>query len=91
MIDAIEAVFDNGAKIIGFTPITKAGTSGANYLFTDITKHKVVPLELNTFLKSSGGKILPYGLAALSWTSTVISVFSDDPITRAEERGYRLK
>lgn len=42
------SVFSNGGKIIS-PALTKAGTTIATYVATDIIKHKVVPLGFNTF------------------------------------------
>ena len=53
--DCIDSVFSNGGKIIS-PALTKAGTTIATYVATDIIKHKVVPLGFNTFLHSTGGK-----------------------------------
>jgi len=64
---------------------------GATYVATDQIKHKVVPLGFNTFLHSTGGKVLPYGFAAYAWGHTAYSIFCTDPIARANQRGYGLR
>ena len=88
--DCIDSVFSNGGKIIS-PALTKAGTTIATYVATDIIKHKVVPLGFNTFLHSTGGKVLPYGFAAYAWGHTAYSFFCTDPIARANQRGYSLR
>ena len=46
---------------------------------------------LRSTLSATGGKVVPYALAAYAWRKTTISIFSDDPVKRAEQRGYTLK
>lgn len=87
--DCIDAVFSNGGKICS-PVVSKAGTLYGRYLITDIVKHKVVPLEFGTFAKGSAHKSLSYGVAALSVYHTVRSCASSDPISRANERGYKI-
>ncbi len=88
--DCIDSIFGNGGKIIS-PALTKAGTTSATYVATDLIKHKVVPLGFNTFLHSTGGKVLPYGFAAYAWGHTSYSIFCTDPIARANQRGYGLR
>ena len=88
--DCIDSIFGNGGKIIS-PALTKAGTTSATYVATDLIKHKVVPLGFNTFLHSTGGKVLPYGFAAYAWGHTAYSIFCTDPISRANQRGYGLR
>lgn len=35
--------------------------------------------------------MIPYAFAALAWVRTGVSIFSDDPVKRASQRGYTLK
>ena len=88
--DCIDSVFSNGGKIIS-PALTKAGTTSATYVATDLIKHKVVPLGFNTFLHSTGGKALPYGSALLAWGYTGYAIFCSDPIAVANQRGYGLR
>ena len=88
--DCLDSVFSNGGRIIS-PALTKASTTSANYIATDFAKHKVVPLRTNAFLKSAGGKVLPYGFAAYAWGHTAYSVSCTDPIERANQRGYGLR
>ena len=88
--DCIDSIFSNGDKIIS-SALTKAGTTSATYVATDLIKHKVVPLGFNTFLHSAGGKILPYGFVVYAWGHTAYSIFCTDPIARATQRGYDLR
>jgi len=46
---------------------------------------------LRSTLSATGGKVVPYAFAAYAWCKTTISIFSDDPVKRAEQRGYTLK
>ena len=88
--DCIDSVFSNGGKIIS-PALTKSGTTSATYVATDLIKHKVVPLGFNTFLHSTGGKVLPYGSALLAWGYTGYAIFCSNPISVASQRGYGLR
>jgi hypothetical protein len=88
--DCIDSVFSNGGQIISPT-LTKAGTTSASYVATDLIKHKVVPLGFTNYLETTGGKVLPYGAAAYAWGYTVCSIFCTDPIAWANQRGYDLR
>jgi len=48
------------------------------------------PVLVDT-LHETGGKAIPYIFVAYAWCETTISIFSDEPEQRAEERGYTLK
>lgn len=87
--DCISSIFSNGGKIIS-PALTKAGTTSATYVATDLTKHKVVSHGFNTFLHSTGGKVFPYAFAAYAWGNTAYSIVCADPIARANQRGYSL-
>ena len=87
--DCISALFSNGLNIMS-PALTKTGATIGTYLFVDITKHRVIPLGFKSFLESTGGKALGYGLAALAWADAINSMKSADPIARAEKRGYVL-
>lgn len=87
--NCINSLYNNGGKILS-SAFTKSATTSAAYVATDFIKHKVVPLSVNSYLRSAGGKILPYALVAWSWGQTIHSIFRDDPIARANERGYNL-
>ena len=89
--NCVDSVFNNGGKIVGFTPVTKAGGISSKYIYTDLSKHKVVPLKFNTFLKSTSRKSLPYGFAIYNWGHTTYSILSNDPMLRALQRGYALR
>ena len=88
--DCIDSVFSNGGKIIS-PALTKAGSTTATYVATDLIKHKVVPLGVDTFLRSTGGKVSPYGSALLAWGHTGYAIFCSDPIAVANQRGYGLR
>ena len=88
--DCMDSIFCNAGMIVS-PALTKAGTTSANYVATDLIKHKVVPLGFDTFLHSTGGKVLSYGFAAYAWGNTAYSIFSADPIAIAKQRGYTLK
>ena len=89
--NCIHSMFNNGGKVVGFTPLTKAGSTSAIYLYKDITKHKVVPLRTDEYLKSKGGKMFSYGFAVTTWGHTAYSTLSKDPEKRARRRGYKLR
>lgn len=88
--DCLESISINSDKIL--LPVaTKTLTTGGKYIFTDLTNHKVVPLEFNKYLKSPSGKVILYSFAAYAWIQTVDTILDNDPIARAKERGYTLK
>ncbi len=88
--DCLTSVFNNGVNLVLPIP-TKAATTTGLYFVTDIMKYKVTPLPVKDFLKQPGGKLLPYGSAALAWGSTFFSIFCSDPVARANQRGYTLQ
>ena len=90
--DSIDSIFSNGMNII-FPALSKAGTTGLSYVYSDFTKYKVLPITPNKFFKSKsvGGRILSYGMAAYAWIETIYSMICNDPISRADSRGYTLK
>ena len=91
--DVIDAVFDNGIKIL--TPsATKALTTGASFVKDDLFNNPVLNSDFNKFVAGSAkplGMATAYGFAAYAWVQTTISIFCDDPAQRAVDRGYRLK
>ncbi|MBR5136527.1 MAG: hypothetical protein IKV30_00695 [Clostridia bacterium] len=90
--DTIEAIYDNGLKIIGFTPFTKTVGIGANHFLTATVVKDFGGIQtLNQTLQSTGGKAMPYAFAAIAWVNTINSAFSNDPESRAKSRGYVLK
>ncbi len=90
--DTVEAIYDNGLKIIGLTPITKsAGIMFRHSLESIVEKGFGGTQTLNAALQSTGGRIIPYFFVGVAVLHTTISVFSDDPVERANERGYVLK
>ena len=90
--DAVESVYDNGAKIIGLTPITKsAGIAFTHTLNAHVEKIFDGTQTFSATLKSTGGKVLPYSFVALAWIQTAVSAFSNNPVERANQRGYVLK
>lgn len=70
---------------------TKTGTTVATYVATDLMKHKVVPLRVSTFLKTTKNAVLSYAFAIYAWGNTVYSAFCSDPVARANGKGYILK
>lgn len=91
-VDVTEALFDNGVQIMGITPYTKAGSIGFNHILNQqVSKIFGETTTLRSTLSATGGKVVPYAFAAYAWCKTTISIFSDDPVQRAEQRGYTLK
>lgn len=88
--DCIDSVFVNGGQIISPAG-TKAITTSATYIATDLIKHKVVPLGFNSFLSSPGSKVLPYLGSLLAWGYAGYAVFCNDPVAVANQRGDSLK
>ena len=78
------------SKYLASPILTKAGITSVTYFATDIAKHKVVPLELDAFLRSNRRKAVSYGFAICAWCDTLYSIASSDPILRANQRGYAL-
>ena len=91
-VDVTESLFDNGLQIIGITPFTKAGSIGFNHILNQqVSEIFGKTTTLRSTLSATGGKVVPYTFAAYAWCKTTISIFSDDPVQRAEQRGYTLK
>lgn len=91
-VDVTESLFDNGLQIIGITPFTKAGSIGFNHILNQqVSEIFGETTTLRSTLSATGGKVVPYAFAAYAWCKTTISIFSDDPVQRAEQRGYTLK
>lgn len=88
--NCVESLFNNGGKILSPT-LTKSASTSGKYLWTDISKYKVVPLGVNDYLNSPGGKLFPYVAPSIAWVLTVLSIFCKDPVAKANERGYALK
>ncbi len=80
----------NGVRIIS-PALTKAGTSSVTYVVANLMEHRDVPIDFNAFLKTSRSKVLSYGFAAYAWVCAAYSIFCNDPIARANERGYDLR
>ena len=90
--DSFESVYDNGKRIVGFTPATKGASITFNHLMSkSVSKIFDETVTIRQTLKSTGGKVIPYAFAALAWVRTGVSIFSDDPVKRASQRGYTLK
>ena len=90
--DAVESIYDNGSKIIGMTPITKTSGIAVNHGLSAVVEKGFGGAQtLNATLKSTGGKIIPYGFVAIAWTQTIISAISNDPVATANARGYVLR
>ncbi len=88
----MESLYDNGRKIIGLTPATKtASISFRHALSAEVARIFRETQTLSNTLKSSSGKIMPYGFAAFAWIRTIVSATSKNPDERAKERGYTLK
>ena len=88
--DILSSTYTNPGKIL-FPAVTKSATTSVMYVFTDIAKHKVIPLSFQTYLQSSAGRAIPYGFAAYAWVNTTYSIVCNDPIARAHQRGYTLR
>ena len=91
--DVIDAVFDNGIKIL-MPSATKALTTGAAFAKDDLFNNPVLNSDFNKFITGSAktfGMVTAYGFAVYAWVQTTISIFCDDPAQRAMDRGYRLK
>lgn len=90
--DTVESIYDNGSKIIGTTPATKGtGIAFNHWLYSIVENGFGGKQTLSMTLKESGGKFLSYGSVAVAWIKTIRSIIHDNPVTRANERGYVLK
>ena len=90
--DIVESIYDNGSKIVGLTPVIKSAGIAYNHSLSAIVENGFRGKQtLNATLKSKGGKGIPYTFVAIAWGHTIISTFSNDPVTRANARGYVLK
>ena len=69
---------------------TKAATTSVSYLYKDMSQYKVTGLSFNNYMRLPGGHKIPYIFSGYAWFQTINSIGSDNPIARAEERGYTL-
>ena len=92
-LDVTEALYDNGLQIIGTTAVTKSGAVAFDYaLSKQFLKVFDETVTVSSVLsKPSNNAASQYFFAACAWVQTTISIFSDDPVQRAEERRYTLK
>jgi hypothetical protein len=115
--DTVDAIFGNGLKIIGLTPLTKtAGFASGIYSQSNIFTQtwnlmKVDGFNMKNFVGGSSyslgerfrnigtymkmptsklGYLIAYGFAAWEVGNTIYSIFDNDPIARAKQRGYNL-
>lgn len=89
--DTFESIYNNGRKIVGFTPLAKAaGISATHIVCRGIDKAFGCKPSLLSTLKCPGGKPVAVAFAAIAWTRTVGSIFCKDPVARAKKRGYTL-
>ena len=94
--DIIESVYDNGDRILlGTTAGKAAGIAATNGLYNQIDRAVDSGMgyfkSLPTTLGSEGGKAMAIVGAAINVGNTIYAAICDDPIKRAEERGYTLK
>ncbi len=92
--DTVDAIFSNGGKII--SPIgTKAVTTKASHIWTNLTKHPVVPISFAHHLKFSKQNVVFKGWtwanAAYSIRQAVYAIWCDNPSKTATDGGYSLK
>lgn len=91
--DVIEAVFDNGITILA-PSATKALTTGASFAKHDLFDNPVLNSDFRGFMAGPASKLgtaTAYAFTAYAWIQTTISIFSDDPVQRAADRGYSLR
>ena len=87
-----EAIYDNGTRVIGITPGTKMASIGIHYgLNVQIEEIFGGKASFSETLKSSGGKVIPYGFVAYNWVHVLYSLFCKNPTVRAKKRRYNLK
>lgn len=90
--NVVEAIYDNGAKVIGITPITKSGSivgrHGLNIVAGKLFDKEV---SIRGTLKSSGGKVVPSVFVAYNWANVLCALLCKDVIARAKKSRYRLK
>ena len=92
VVDVTESLFDNGLQIIGITPFTKAGNIGFNHMVNQqVSEIFGETTTLKATLSNPCGKLVSYAWSAYAWYNTTISIFCDDPVQRAGQRGYKLK
>lgn len=90
--NVVEAIYDNGAKVIGTTPFTKGIGIGTRHgLNIKVGKLFGKRVSIRGTLKSSGGKVVPSVFVAYNWANALWSFLCKDIIAQAKKRGYRLK
>ena len=86
--DCMNSIYVNGGTLL--LPVKKkAMSTGALYICKWAAAGEIISAK--SFLGSSGGKALAYGLAIWSWVETVDSILCKDPMHRANQRGYILQ
>ena len=90
--DCVDSIFSNSLNIIGLTPFTKSiGIAFNHGAFSIIEKDFGGKQTLQSTLKSPGGQVLSYSFLAIAWANTTYSIICNNPIARAQSRGYVLK
>lgn len=89
--DTVSSIYNNGAKIIGILPVTKPIGVLYNVAKSPNPGQFVGQYTLYDALGSTGGKLLPALATAWNVSNMMASFVTNDPVSRAEERGYRLK
>ena len=88
--DSIDSLVDNGAKVLS-PAATKTVTTSSKYAAGNLVKHTVVPRTVKQYLEGTGRRVFPYLLVGYAWAHTTSSIFCEDPISRANYWGYRLR
>ncbi len=104
--DTISSVYNNGEQIIGMLPLTKSAgvlyNDIVNVNSAHINNSSLISKITNSTrfngkysfydtLGSKGGIMISAITTGWNVSNAVVSIISDNPIARAEERGYRLK
>ncbi|MCR1918327.1 hypothetical protein NSA48_04620 [Frisingicoccus caecimuris] len=87
-----EAIYDNGARVVGIAPVTKmASIGGQHWLNMNVEDIFGGKTSFGETLKSAGGKVVPYGFVAYNWMHVLYALFCKNPMARAKKRRYSLK
>ena len=90
--DAIESVYDNGLNILlPTTGMKLLTTAGKHAGVSMLAKCFGVNQRLQSTLGLPQSSTLAGVFVTIAWAQTFVSIFSEDPVERANERGYSLK
>ena len=87
----VNTLWDNGVEIVKSTPFTKSAGILITHVRNKIRAGYNSKHTLKNTLTSLGGKAIAFIFLTYEIYNVLSSLLTDDPISRAEERGYLLQ